>query len=427
MASGWLSGNCELAIAPICWSRDNGTTSFVSGGIPSWPTGAYQPVEVSGFTAGCGYIYGNSGFGHVHFDGTTTPSGIMTNYPIILRDASVHTWETVIYYKDNKYQQTLMSAYQDANNYWRMYIYTNSSLRIKYRKGAVNKLVYSNETLDTNQYYHLVAVKDGGDTRLYINGSEVTYASSDTYNLGDFTVNKLNLGNEFYKGTGNYPLSGDIYWTAVYDEAMGSGAILHHATELDFGMDMVGTSGGTMTLAMAPWPSEVDPSGISLPTHGIGPSLSNLASFGYGGGWSKYYATSYYDATGKKVIPAVRANTGPIILRNQDNGQYLGKYYITVIAQDNGEPLNDLEWIFYAENVAQYSGAQPHFKLYPQSGTMLTDNYGIARYLVDIPTASGLPDFVDKTGTSGQYISMWGVSNDTNYITYRIDVEYRVI
>lgn len=166
-------------------------------------------------------------------------------------------------------------------------------------------------------------------------------------------------------------------------------------------------------------------SGIALATLGYGGGLANLASFGYGGDDAVYTSGTYYNITGKTIVPISRSSSGPMIIKNQGDDTYLGKYYVTVIAQENGRPLKDVQWTFYAENVADISGTVYSFKQHLNTTPANTDQFGNVTYSVQVPLASGLADLYDWTGTSGQHISLWAVGDGT-HITHRIEVEYRV-
>lgn len=432
MASGWLSGNCTYAMSPLAWSRGNTPADFVSGGIPTWPTGIYQPVYLSGFNAGEGYISGTPGFGHV-LSPANTSGRIVTNHTVSLTNTSVFYAEFRIHYEVRGIptDSQIGGVYEDATN--RIFFgVLHASRALSLRTvvgGSWTNTQTSNNVITNGLDYTLGFLKDSSSKlRIFINGAEPTYfAGPDTYSDGNKTFSDpFTIFDS--SSAGLAPLSGDckLYSFAWYDDVFTSGDAYHNALNCDYGFSMTGTSGGVMGMSFAPLASGVDASGISLPTMGYGAALHNIGSFGYGGDIADTTTVSNYYAAGKDIVPIGRESSGPLILMNQGDGNYTGKYYVTVAAETDSRPLEDVYWTFYGENVANVSGTTLYFKLHPQATSIITDKFGRARCEVDITLASGLADLYDKTGVSGHTISMWAVG-DTEYITNRMEIEYRVV
>ena len=94
-----------------------------------------------------------------------------------------------------------------ANKYhsvgWELFCQTGATFALAGRNGDGTYYATSNPayTIQNNQYYHLVAIKDGFSWRLYVNGA--LYASLTTNTIGTWSNNGiLQIGGE---GAGYYP------------------------------------------------------------------------------------------------------------------------------------------------------------------------------------------------------------------------------
>jgi len=170
----------------------------------------------------------------------------------------------------------------------------------------------------------------------------------------------------------------------------------------------------------------------ALPTLGYGASggYTSLAAYGYGGDDdSSIVSGSYYYSVGKTLVPIGAESSGPLMIVNQGNGMYSGFYYAEVHARDSaGKPIKDTQWHFFAENVSTVSGTTEtlFYNVHTQTSTVATSAQGRARYKVGVGVASGLANLFNLAGTSGYYISIWAIG-DVNYITPRLDIQYRVV
>jgi hypothetical protein len=103
-------------------------------------------------------------------------------------------------------------------------ILATQQLSLFCRIGAANFIATSNETLDTNEWYHVAATYATNDTtRLYINGSEVSYSSHQIPVAGTTVVQSSDpvvVGAWSLSGAVSRPFAGIIDNVRIYSDGL---------------------------------------------------------------------------------------------------------------------------------------------------------------------------------------------------------------
>ena len=238
----WDNTDCVMALPFTAWSRGNGRVNQNVGEMPAYPAGTYN-ATFTNMAAGYGYVFGGAGNGAglCNFDGVD--DGIFSSLKPAFTNASKHTFEIKFKYVNiGTDTRSLVFDWDtgDANNFWQLFVNGTAKKPILYFKiGGTIKNAISGEAITNGNEYHLVAVKDGATLKLYINGSEPgSYDQQDAYNLGNKTFSEgITFGLQGSAGT--LQNAGEVYWLAVYNDALSQARITANAT-LGNDMGMLG-------------------------------------------------------------------------------------------------------------------------------------------------------------------------------------------
>lgn len=222
----WDNSNCVFALAPCSIFNHNPQQAAFNSGTAypyQGPSGGAITATLTNMLSGYGYNQ-NPWF---RFDGVD--DYIATNYKPFFTNSSVHTFEAKIFWVANALRY-LFGTYDDGSNFWGVYGNTDGTIKGRFVIGGAVRDVASVDTLSTG-WNTVTLTKNGGTLQLYINGSEVSYSTQNTYNLGNkIYTNAMSFGklNAYAAG----PFDGLISWASVYETALTSGTILDNYNNL---------------------------------------------------------------------------------------------------------------------------------------------------------------------------------------------------
>jgi len=172
----------------IHFDGPNGSTTFTDQKPVAW-TILYGSPALS--TAQ--YKYGGSSL-------YSTASGIITSAALAPIGASDYTWEFYLYLTSTSGIQILANL-RSGSNPNNPELYLNSGV-ITYYALQADQIIGS--TLSTGTWYHIALSRESGNSRLFVNGTQVgsTYADSNTY-----ASEKLIYASNY---TSNFPTQGYI-------------------------------------------------------------------------------------------------------------------------------------------------------------------------------------------------------------------------
>jgi len=242
----WDNTDCVFALHFNAWSKCNGTVNKYTGNMPSYPLGAFQDCVLTNFSSGYGYIY-NSGDGYCLFE--NNDDYILTEYPLLLTNASKFTIELFANRKTNGVNEVFCGLEDDSANYFLFFLNATNNVVANITINSTTYLVQSSTTIAVG-LHHFVFIKDGGTLKLYVDGTECSYTIQNTYNYGDF-----NYGRSMLIGADAlipaYGFNDKVYWYGIYDDAISEARII---TNEGLGTDLglFGTNDGdTMYLGDA--------------------------------------------------------------------------------------------------------------------------------------------------------------------------------
>lgn len=172
----------------IHFDGSNGSTTFTDQKPVTWTILYGSPVLST-----AQYKYGGSSL-------YSTAGGIRTSAALAPIGASDYTWEFYLYPTFTSGIQVLANL-RSASNLNNPELYLNSGV-ITYYAQLADKIIGS--TLSTGTWYHIALSRNSGNSRLFVNGTQVgsTYADSNTYASEALTY------ASYYEG--NFPMQGYI-------------------------------------------------------------------------------------------------------------------------------------------------------------------------------------------------------------------------
>lgn len=173
-------------------------------------------ATLTSFPINNGYIY-NNGNAYHKFDGLA--GKIVTTYDLDLTNTSNFTYISHVDFTPGT-NNIILGKLVDSSNRFFFNINSNNSPEVFIRIGGTIRLIETNDTVSTNDFVALV--KNEESVRIYINGVEVTYATQDSYDLGDYTFNDIQLGNE----ASSY-YTGNIKTGIFYERALPPAELIH--------------------------------------------------------------------------------------------------------------------------------------------------------------------------------------------------------
>jgi len=224
MIGGWDESGAVSVIAPAAWANGNAPAEKTSGVLPYY--GSYGPT-ITGATSGWGFQRDEKAY---RADGVND----VLQYGVSFEhsDAGVEVFEFWITPRtiDSTF---LCGHFDDGNQSAYCLLQSSGKLVLRYETGNVVDNTRTADTLSVDTLYHIVLVKDGGDTHIYINGVEAIYESHDTYSLGTYTT-----ANNFSVAdipANSLPVHADIHWFAYYDQYTGQEG--NHSLGYDMGLE----------------------------------------------------------------------------------------------------------------------------------------------------------------------------------------------
>ena len=204
------SNSADLLVTSV--ARNDGDTTFAdaaaghtltTGGDPEHSIAVGNPFT----STGRAIDFGTSTLNYLKiWDGSTG------DYNLGSDDFTMEAWYNT---NDTKSYMTLFSHYQDANNWFNLYVYTNDYLYWYWETGGTYIQIWSNVQWQHHKWNHVAVTKSGTTHKLWLNGVEVatgTKGGSHTFT----STRPMYLGT--LQGFGSY-YHGDGY---VYDARISS-------------------------------------------------------------------------------------------------------------------------------------------------------------------------------------------------------------
>jgi len=229
----WDNANVQMVLAFNAWKQGNGTVDQNSGEMPGFPDGSFD-ATFTNMGAGFGY---DATLGICKFDGTNDFIDT-TGLTPAFTNASKHTFEFKVTATVGA-THILWGQNDDVNNEMFCAILNTGVLRFNFEVGGVTDMADSTETLTNGVDYTLHFVKDGTTLKIFIDGVEVTYATQDTYALGNKTyTNSVQVGA---RGDDTLTSDTNMFWVANYSDAIIQSRITTNSG-LNNAMGLVGTN-----------------------------------------------------------------------------------------------------------------------------------------------------------------------------------------
>jgi hypothetical protein len=225
MIGGWNESGCLLSLAPAAWKLGNGTVDVSSGYIPTYPS-ANKAMSLGATGAGYGYL---AATGKLNFDGVND-YGLISNTQQLWHSGTPFSVESILRVQITSNNGEGLVAFSDfggALPFRAMFIgdelsgYLGLILICGPAADSQAKFGYGNQASFHNLKQHIVITYNGsgvntiGNWALYINGSAV---SLTTYAAASGTLDDYNLIS--LSPPTNFPGQNEIWWLAVYDEAL---------------------------------------------------------------------------------------------------------------------------------------------------------------------------------------------------------------
>jgi len=212
MIGGWDNTNAELVIMPSALA-DGGFADKFTGNIPTYrAVGTPFTATFVNFVSGEGYVQAEKA---VLYDGVNTH--LDTNFRPTRDNSSGEAVELWFYTTDTSQFCDIFSQRLDTNNIYMVRL-ASGNIEMFYRlAGAIRRVSVSASGL-ANQWNHIVFIKDGGTLSIVLNGSEPTYVTRDTYNLGSMSLAlDVTIGSDF---SNSFPFDGRHDDLIYYNRAL---------------------------------------------------------------------------------------------------------------------------------------------------------------------------------------------------------------
>jgi hypothetical protein len=222
----------------VCFNRDyepivtSGLTFNLDAGFtPSYSRSGTTWYDISGSNNGTltnGPTFNSDDGGSIVFDGTDDYVNIPNGFTNMFKNNSY--WTTSIWFKvsawgsNNDAYPVLVSIGSEQGDYQELYLEVgNDNGTTMYYFAFAKNFTNGNTTINLNQVYNFVYMKDGGNFKIYKDG---VLLKTSTGNNNISTVNgDLWIGR--FK-TGDFELNGNIYSTQIYDRALSDSEVLQN-------------------------------------------------------------------------------------------------------------------------------------------------------------------------------------------------------
>jgi len=199
MIGNWDNDNCVFALLPMAEAKFR--TEDTYSGYATIYTG---PSVITSATAtmynmgpGYGFVY-NNGYSYYNFDGDTDQ--IIVDMVESYLSATNTNEQTYVFWLDaSNNASRMLGGLTDGTKRIQAFSTTGSGqLQFLYDNGPTNKYCRQSGSMGTGADHMVVARKTGSLLQIFYDNVEVSYATQNTYNLGDIT-----WGTDFYIGSDN--------------------------------------------------------------------------------------------------------------------------------------------------------------------------------------------------------------------------------
>jgi len=219
----WDTTNLVLSVAPNALKLGDNPAAFNSGTFPVYQgenAGSKKTCTLTNMAAGYGYTTN----GLLKLDGVDDI--LQFNYATAWTNINKFTVEHWIYHNGSSTTEYLYSEGENASNYLGLAIRPGQLIRVTFNIGGTVRTVLTSTKLNTLAFNHIVYVKDGATMMVYINGSEASYTTQDSYNLGTKTFGTNAVYGALNRGNFSSWINQDTYQINVYDDAISPARIL---------------------------------------------------------------------------------------------------------------------------------------------------------------------------------------------------------
>ena len=239
----WDVTNLIYAVCPNALKLGSNPAAFNTGNFPVYQ-GESAPSKITAGLKNMLSGYGYTTDGLLKFDGVN--DFVQPSYKTPLTNASKFTIEAWVYWTSGR--KYVYSEGTNSANFFYIDIEPGGNVYVRFYTGSANDVVTSVFTTAT-AYNHIALVKDGASLKVFINGSEATYSTQNTYSHGNYT-HSLSAINALSRGTTGSYSDENIKQLNVYDDAISPARILANYNAGITNRDILGSDNGDDTMRL---------------------------------------------------------------------------------------------------------------------------------------------------------------------------------
>ncbi len=230
----------QIPLNGLVFALDAGNITSYSGAGTNWN----DMVNNESNTLINGSTFSDDKLGAIELDGTNDYISLPTSLAANLSDAA----SVVIWFKLNSTFnssssscQALFDVYLNNNTRGLIYFSTDTGYRGTIGSlliaGSIRNKVYTTQDSWNTEWNHLVATRQDGDFKIFINGIEQSLTTVTSTSFGAFssTASAVSLGTSLYTFGSTYPacpFGGKIAQCSLYNRVLTSSEILKSYSEL---------------------------------------------------------------------------------------------------------------------------------------------------------------------------------------------------